>query len=182
MGRRRGRRANGVPVQVSILFTAPPFKQHQSHWPRAETARSVLEEGPVTVTTRVARTVLPTMSTARALASPPARSLAPRASTRRRETRARLVRGRSLKLPRGPKLPRLGPAAGAAAAAAASDDDPASSIAETSDEEADADRRRRFLTWLRDEGFQRWPTSAADPAAQALAQHVAALMWAEGRS
>lgn len=131
-----------MPVQVSILFTAPPFII--SHWPRAETARSVLEEGPVTVTTRVARTVLPTMSTARALASPPARSLAPRASTRRRDARARLVRGRSLKLPRGPKLPRLGPAAGvAAAAAAASDDDAASSVAETSDEEADADRRRR---------------------------------------
>ncbi len=46
----------------------------------------------------------------------------------------------------------------------------------------EADRRRRFLTWLRDEGFQRWPSSAADPAAQALAQHVAALMRAEGRS
>jgi len=44
----------------------------------------------------------------------------------------------------------------------------------------DADRRRRFLTWLRDEGFQRWPSSAADPAAQALAQHVAALMRARG--
>ena len=44
----------------------------------------------------------------------------------------------------------------------------------------DADRRRRFLTWLRDEGFQRWPASAADPAARALAQHVAALMVAEG--
>ena len=44
----------------------------------------------------------------------------------------------------------------------------------------DADRRRRFLTWLRDEGFQRWPSSAADPAAQALAQRVAALMRAEG--
>ena len=91
----------------------------------------------------MARTVLPTMSTARALASPPARCLAPRASTRRRDARARLVRGRSLKLPRGPKLPRLGPAAGVAAAAAASDDDAASSVAETSDEEADADRRRR---------------------------------------
>ncbi len=91
----------------------------------------------------MARTVLPTMSTARALASPPARSLAPRASTRRRDARARLVRGRSLKLPRGPKLPRLGPAAGVAAAAAASDDDAASSVAETSDEEADVDRRRR---------------------------------------
>ena len=93
----------------------------------------------------MARTVLPTMSTARALASPPARSLAPGASTRRRDARARLVRGRSLKLlPRGPKLTRLGPAAGvAAAAAAASDDDAASSVAETSDDEADADRRRR---------------------------------------
>ena len=44
----------------------------------------------------------------------------------------------------------------------------------------DADRRRRFLTWLRDEGFQRWPASAADPAARALAQYVAALMDAEG--
>ena len=44
----------------------------------------------------------------------------------------------------------------------------------------DADRRRRFLTWLRDEGFQRWPASAADPAARALAQHVAALMDGEG--
>ena len=44
----------------------------------------------------------------------------------------------------------------------------------------EADRRRRFLTWLRDEGFQRWPSSAADPAAEALAQHVATLMRAEG--
>ena len=41
----------------------------------------------------------------------PGAVLAPRASTRRRDARARLVRGRSLKLPRGPKLPRLGPAA-----------------------------------------------------------------------
>ena len=44
----------------------------------------------------------------------------------------------------------------------------------------DADRRGRFLTWLRDEGFQRWPSSAADPAAEALAQRVAALMRAKG--
>ena len=131
-----------MKVQVSIPLGAPPPFDLIGQFSRARS--SVREEGLVTSTTRVARTVLPTMSTARALASPPARSLAPRASTRRRETRARLVRGRSLKLPRGPKLPRLGPAAGvAAAAAAASDDDPASSIAETSDEEADADRRRR---------------------------------------
>ena len=136
-----------MKVQVSIPLGAPPPFDLIGQFSRARS--SVREEGLVTSTTRVARTVLPTMSTARALASPPARSLAPGASTRRRcGTRARLVRGRSLKLlPRGPKLTKLtrpGPAAGvAAAAAAASDDDAASSVAETSDDEADADRRRR---------------------------------------
>jgi len=140
------RRCEG-PGQHPAVRGDPPFDLIGQFSAERRELVSFREEGLVTATTRVARTVLPTMSTARALASPPARSLAPGASTRRRDARARLARGRSLMklLPRGPKLTRVGPAAGvaAAAAAAASDDDAASSVAETSDDEADADRRRR---------------------------------------
>ena len=42
----------------------------------------------------------------------------------------------------------------------------------------DAQLRRRFLTWLREAGFQRWPRHARDPAAKALAERIDALISA----
>ena len=42
----------------------------------------------------------------------------------------------------------------------------------------DSDQRMRFLTWLREDGFKRWPRHSKDPAAKALADHVEALFAA----
>ena len=39
----------------------------------------------------------------------------------------------------------------------------------------DAAARRQFLTWLRGEGFQRWPRDRRDPAAKALADRIEGL-------
>ena len=39
-----------------------------------------------------------------------------------------------------------------------------------------ADQRMKFLTWLREDGFKRWPRHSSDPAAKALAAHVEALI------
>ena len=36
----------------------------------------------------------------------------------------------------------------------------------------DGELRMRFLTWLREDGFKRWPRHSRDPAAKALAGHV----------
>ena len=38
------------------------------------------------------------------------------------------------------------------------------------------DQRARFLTWLRDKGFQRWPRHSREPAAKALAERVETLI------
>ncbi len=42
----------------------------------------------------------------------------------------------------------------------------------------DSEQRMRFLTWLREDGFKRWPRHSKDPAAKVLANHVEALMTA----
>lgn len=42
----------------------------------------------------------------------------------------------------------------------------------------DAEQRMKFLTWLREDGFKRWPRNTRDPAAKALADHVEALIRA----
>jgi len=34
----------------------------------------------------------------------------------------------------------------------------------------------KFLTWLREDGFKRWPRHSGDPAAKTLAAHFEALI------